>query len=329
MASTRVCLWLLFMIITQIVGEDTRSMIMSLMINSMFQCANTTCLSFINVITSNVRNCQFACLVRNQCRAATFHQSASNCELFNNTLSQNESMLADVDATSMNVISETRCLSEPSTISTSTTTTTTTTTPIPKWIMTGNMSAARFSHTASTLANGLVLVTGGNGNAGYLNSAELYNPSSGTWTTTGNMSLARYLHAASTLVNGSVLVTGGYTVSSSFNSTELYNSLTGTWTTTGRMNTERYLHTASTLANGSVLVTGGNSNAGYLNSAELYNPLTGTWTTTGSMNATRQYHTASTLANGSVLVAGGYNGTFLNSAEFYNPLTGTWTTTGS
>ncbi|CAF1325871.1 unnamed protein product [Adineta steineri] len=127
MASTGVGVWLLFMIITQIVGEDTGSIIMSLMPDSKFQCANTTCLPFINIITSNVMNCQFACLVRNQCRAATFHQSACNCELFNKTLSQNESMLADVDATSMNVISETRFLSEPSTTST----TTTTTTPIP------------------------------------------------------------------------------------------------------------------------------------------------------------------------------------------------------
>ncbi|CAF1453607.1 unnamed protein product [Adineta steineri] len=108
MASTKVCLWLLFMIIAQVVGEDTQSMMMSLMINSKFQCANTTCVPFNNVITSNIRNCQIACLTRSQCAAATFHQLTSNCELFAYMLNQNGNMLADTDVTSMNVISETR-----------------------------------------------------------------------------------------------------------------------------------------------------------------------------------------------------------------------------
>ncbi|CAF0735673.1 unnamed protein product [Adineta steineri] len=65
------------------------------------------------------------------------------------------------------------------------------------------MNVARGYHTASTLPNGLVLVTGGEGKNGTaLNSAELYNPSTGTWTTTGSMSVGRYYHAATTLANG-------------------------------------------------------------------------------------------------------------------------------
>ncbi|CAF4075105.1 unnamed protein product [Adineta steineri] len=128
MALTRVCLWLLFIIIAQVVGEDTESIIMSLMINSKFQCANTTCLSFNNVITSNIRNCQVACLTQSQCRAATFHQSTSNCELFDNILNQSGSMLADINTTSMNIISGTRFSSESTTTSASTSLTTSVTT---------------------------------------------------------------------------------------------------------------------------------------------------------------------------------------------------------
>ncbi|CAF4401320.1 unnamed protein product, partial [Adineta steineri] len=89
------------MIITQTLGEDIRSEQMSLIPDAKFQCANTTCLPFISVITRDIRNCQFACLGQSQCRAATFHRSTSNCELFDNILNQNGKMLADVDATSM------------------------------------------------------------------------------------------------------------------------------------------------------------------------------------------------------------------------------------
>ncbi|CAF1399629.1 unnamed protein product [Adineta steineri] len=114
MASTRVCLWLLFMIITQLTAQDIRSMEMYLMIDSKFQCANTTCLPFISIITSNIKNCQVACLAQSQCIAATFHRSTSDCELFDNMLNQNGNMLADVDATSMKINSGTRFPPEPS-----------------------------------------------------------------------------------------------------------------------------------------------------------------------------------------------------------------------
>ncbi|CAF0853022.1 unnamed protein product [Adineta steineri] len=108
MASKRICLWLVFMIITQSVGEDMRSVRMSSMRGSKFQCGNTTCLPFVNLITSTIMKCQMACLAQIYCRAATFYRSTSNCELFADILNQNENMLADADATSMNVIAGTR-----------------------------------------------------------------------------------------------------------------------------------------------------------------------------------------------------------------------------
>ncbi|CAF4472272.1 unnamed protein product, partial [Adineta steineri] len=72
------------------------------------------------------------------------------------------------------------------------------------------MSIARYYHSISTLANGSVLVAGGiNSGGNPVNSAELYNPSTGNWTTTGSMSVARQFHTASILANGFVLVAGG------------------------------------------------------------------------------------------------------------------------
>ncbi|CAF1220558.1 unnamed protein product [Adineta steineri] len=188
------------------------------------------------------------------------------------------------------------------------------------WVSTGNMTSARYWHTASLLSNGKVLVTGGSANGIFLNSADLYDSSTGTWTPTSNMTDERIYHTASLLSNGKVLVTGGIAATSPLNSPELYDPSTGTWTTTGNMTNARRSHTASLLSNGKVLVTGGiDNNANVLNSAELYDPSIGIWTTTGSMTNAREYHTASVLSNGLVLVTGGYNGNtgILISAELY------------
>ena len=43
------------------------------------------------------------------------------------------------------------------------------------WTATGNLNTARYSHTATLLPDGKVLVAGGYGSSGYLNSAEVYD----------------------------------------------------------------------------------------------------------------------------------------------------------
>jgi N-acetylneuraminic acid mutarotase len=202
------------------------------------------------------------------------------------------------------------------------------------WTTTGNLNNARTDHTASVLSDGKVLVTGGAvvtrgsyGNA--LNSAELYDPSTGNWRTTGNLMNARQWHTASVLTNGKVLVTGGWNYMNrlNLNSAELYDPSTGSWTTTGNLNNARQGHTASVLTNGKVLVIGGYGD-NYLKSAEIYDPSTGSWTITGNLTNARSHHTASVLTNGKVLVTGGEStmGYIVQTAELYDPSTGSWTT---
>ena len=73
------------------------------------------------------------------------------------------------------------------------------------------------------LSNGTVLVTGGQNYDEYLDTAELYHPSTGSWTLIDNLNDVRKFHTASVLHNGEVLVTGGITDNEkTLNTAELY-----------------------------------------------------------------------------------------------------------
>ena len=176
------------------------------------------------------------------------------------------------------------------------------------WSVTGNLNASRIFHSASLLPEGRVLVVGGYtdnwvpANGGFaasptsLNSAELYDPATGTWSVTASLNTVRDSHTATLLPNGKVLVAGGeywtsvgnipndgtypcgvtFTCSpKGLNAAELYDVATGTWSVTANLNTARLRHTATLLANGKVLVAAGCNLVGFtcpgLNSAELYN----------------------------------------------------------
>ena len=206
---------------------------------------------------------------------------------------------------------------------------------------TASMTTARFYHTATLLANGKVLVTGGAqigpGSNIPLSSAEIYDPATGNWTSTGTMSAGRYVHTGTLLANGKVMVAGGYTLVSgalsSASSAEIYDPATGTWTSAGTMSATRRFHTATLLTNGNVMVVGGFDDASghALSTAEMYDATTGNWTSTGTLSAGRERHTATLLANSKAIVMGGYdgNGYALSSAEIYDAATGNWTSTGN
>jgi hypothetical protein len=189
------------------------------------------------------------------------------------------------------------------------------------FVPTGSLITARQAHTATLLNNGLVLIAGGYGDEGFLASAELYNPGTGTSTPTGSLNTARELHTATLLSNGKVLIAGGYD-GAYLASAELYDPATGIFSPTGNLNIPRLYDTATLLNNGMVLIAGG----GISGNAELYNPATGAFTFTGNLNVYRYSHTATMLTDGRVLIAGGIN---LSSAELYDPTSGTFSLTGS
>jgi hypothetical protein len=194
----------------------------------------------------------------------------------------------------------------------------------------GNLNTGRYGHTATLLNNGMVLIAGGIGYpSGYpLDSAELYNPTTGTFTLiAASMNAWRADATATLLNNGMVLIAGGNGSGAIGGcvgpqaSAELYNPANETFTVTTSMNTARCLDTATLLNSGMVLMAGGENYSGYYSaSAELYNPAIPTFTVTSSMNYARAAHTATLLNNGMVLIAGGYNSSngYLASAELYS-----------
>jgi hypothetical protein len=197
----------------------------------------------------------------------------------------------------------------------------------------GSMSIGRTGHNATLLADGKVLITGGNTLI-----AELFDPGTGMFTpTTGKMVTARSEDTATLLTNGKVLITGGLgggISGAALATAELYDPSTKSFSaTTGSMAAFRNYHTAILLTtgpnSGKVLVAGGNSTTAV---SELYDPTTESFSATGAMTSMRQRHTATLLSDGTVLMAGGSefdaNVDILAVAELFDPNSGTFTATG-
>ncbi|MGB6736004.1 MAG: Ig-like domain repeat protein, partial [Candidatus Sulfotelmatobacter sp.] len=199
---------------------------------------------------------------------------------------------------------------------------------------TGSLNAARASHTATLLGNGMVLIAGGTGLSGEAATAELYNPATSTFTTTGTLNTPRDTHTATLLNDGTVLIAGGENSDggTAVAVAELYNSTTGAFTTTGSLNTASIGQTATLLNTGQVLIAGGYTVNFVTVSArtELYNPTTKLFTASGNMSTPRALFAASLLSSGNVLLVGGVdnNNDTLASADLYNATASTFSIAG-
>lgn len=196
-------------------------------------------------------------------------------------------------------------------------------------LTTGALAAVgRADHSATLLPNGKVLITGGynttfDGTKYWLNSAELYDPTTKTFSFTGSLiSGNRSRHTATLLPDGKVLIAGGYfSIGNTIywhNAAELYNPIAGTFESIAEpMLVPRHGHTATLLPNGKVLIAGGEVpidclfneifGCGQYDAAmtELYDWASQTFTGTSIMMMPRAGHTVTLLQNGKVLLAGG------------------------
>lgn len=127
---------------------------------------------------------------------------------------------------------------------------------------TGSLLNARAFHTATLLADGRVLVTGGftaSNTEDATASAEIYDPSTGRFTETGAMQARRTAHSAILLTDGRVLVLGGLQASTV---TDIFDPHTGAWTP-GPTPAPAVAATATLLRNGKVLIFGGADASGF------------------------------------------------------------------
>jgi len=182
------------------------------------------------------------------------------------------------------------------------------------------MVMSRQFHSATRLPDGRVLVVGGRQD----NSAELFDPASGSFSLTGEMRIAQNWCSGVLLANGKVLVVGDIEGT-------LYDPQTERFAPAGPYaKPSYYLNTTTLLADGRVLLVGDDP-------ARLYDPATNTFNETGSLGAaTRIYglelNTATLLTNGNVLITGGMNDEvsplgLVAAAELYDAAAGKFRTT--
>lgn len=209
------------------------------------------------------------------------------------------------------------------------------------------MTIRRWSHTATTLADGRVLVTGGRtgstaANGIVLNTAEIYDPATNEWTeTTTPMNVARRSHTATLLPNGKVVILGGgngvsTTTSQAIQSAEMFDPATGMFTLIGNMTQRRSAHSALLLDDGTVLISGGSTLTGTLyptNTAEIFDPADNSFTPVGPMNYPHLAQLPGKLRDGRVVQGSSYyndthtstGGRISAESEIYDPATRSFT----
>lgn len=188
------------------------------------------------------------------------------------------------------------------------------------------MTDARSHHTASSLADGCVLVVGGVGAAGVLDSVEIYDPVTGVFSAAAPMASPRVLHTATVLADGRVFVAGGVSAFSDGHpfgypasvaggagtpATEIYDPLSDTWSPGPALPSGLAAATAGRLGDDRVLIAGGieigaaGVTAVTTDAAYLFDPGSGILTGTMAMPSKRFHQGVTPTHVGTVIVTGG------------------------
>jgi hypothetical protein len=198
-----------------------------------------------------------------------------------------------------------------------------------QWTLAAAMNAPRAQACSAILQDGSMLVAGGLGSSGAVNTAEIYG-TGGAFTATSPMNQARSGAACATLMDGTVLVMGGDDGTGALSTAEIFNPSTQTWKITGSLNAPREGHQAVVNGWGAVWVAGGTNASGIVAALEEFDPPTGTFRTVGTLTTPRTEFAMALLPGLKVMIAGGTNGTAtIGSVEIYNGVLGTVAVAGA
>ncbi len=138
------------------------------------------------------------------------------------------------------------------------------------FVIQNRMRRARAAHVQITLANGRILIAGGEvSNDPFLpiSGCEIFDPTTFTFNSAASMNERRSFAHATLLPGGRVLVTGGQDLDAGGNlifrdDAEIYDPNTDTWTPVANtMEQGRATHFSVTLAGGDAVIVGGTSSA--------------------------------------------------------------------
>jgi N-acetylneuraminic acid mutarotase len=195
-----------------------------------------------------------------------------------------------------------------------------------------NAPDRRENHTAVWTGSEMI-VWGGYGDGGYLNTGGRYNPSTDSWTTTStsNAPAARDAHTA-VWTGSEMIVWGGTSNVGQFNTGGRYNPGTDSWTATNpTAPARRFSHTAVWTGTQMIVWGGRFGFSGHYNTGGRYNPSTDSWTATSLTNVpdARASHTAIWTSSEMIVWGGESNVAFENTGGRYNPSTDSWAATST
>lgn len=170
------------------------------------------------------------------------------------------------------------------------------------------MSEPRAHHASVRLADGRVLVVGGQVERGRATtSAEIFDPATGAFSPTGALSVPRCKHAALVLRDGRVMVIAGSTDCNRqrrLAQTEIWDPSTGKFSMGPALLNPRYkiASAAAVTREGDVVI------AGDANDVEIWSPGTTSFVkAVGSLGKNLAFSTATPLHTGALLLTGGYD----------------------
>src|SRR5262249_44673404 len=132
----------------------------------------------------------------------------------------------------------------------------------------GDLNVERRGHTATPLADGRLLVIGGENENGPVAEAEIFDPSSKTFSLAGRSITPRTEHTATKLADDRVMIIGGRSGDELLSSTEIYDPAADSFSQGAALNFARGGHSATKLMDGRILIVGGDKEG----SAEVYDP---------------------------------------------------------